>query len=144
MSSTKRVPVSELSYNEEDDRRSYASLLFTGVAYFLAKDGQLMYECEYRDGRKWGRAWEKYVNGTLYLERHYFDGLLHGEQREWHEDGRLAEEGLWEFGICLSSKKYDQEGVLQSTFLLTPSHALYRCLLQQRELYGSERMPTPE
>ena len=62
--------------------------LFYGVSYDVYRNGQLMYEWNYKDGKiEKEKTWN--ASGQLERERNYKDGNAHGLWKEWHENGEL-------------------------------------------------------
>ena len=61
-------------------------------------NGQLHYECNYRQGQKHGlqRGW--YTNGQLGSESNHHQGQLHGLQRRWYYNGQLCAESNYHQG----------------------------------------------
>lgn len=113
----KRVPNQSLDYRE-DDLYYHDDEPFTGVAYFLDKAGRLKAEHEYRNGMRWGisKGWQG--GGAPDYEESWSQGLLHGLHREWSEIGRCVAEEMYEYGICLWAKRWDDAGeMIQETEL---------------------------
>jgi antitoxin component YwqK of YwqJK toxin-antitoxin module len=48
-------------------------------------------------------------------------GLLHGQRRSWHESGGVASEELFEHGVRLWGKEWDEAGNLIEDFGLQES-----------------------
>ena len=44
------------------------------------------------------RRQTRYFSGDLRSEETYVNGVLHGEYKEWHENGQLSVEGWYEYG----------------------------------------------
>jgi antitoxin component YwqK of YwqJK toxin-antitoxin module len=109
---------------------------FTGVAYTLAPDKTVRSEQEFRDGLRWGPCWERYRSGQLYAESHYYRDVLHGQAREWHENGQLAEDGEYEYGIALWQKKWSEDGTLLEEYKLAEGDSNYAMLQSFRRIYG--------
>ena len=60
------------------------------------KDGLILYEQEYVDGKlemKWDYKYEYYENGTMKSQTGFSDGLKHGRYSIWFEDGSINERG---------------------------------------------------
>lgn len=56
-------------------------------------NGQLQYECEYKNGKKEGLYKSWHYNGKLRVECEYKNDVLEGPYKIWHENGQLYEEG---------------------------------------------------
>lgn len=111
---------------------------FTGVAYSAFKDGTPRSEQQFRDGLLWGPSWERYLNGAMYAESHYFRDILHGRAREWHEDGQLAEDGEYEYRYALWSKKWTPSGDLVNDYRLSESSSAFEGLQHLRQVFAGE------
>lgn len=109
---------------------------FTGVAYTLGPDGEVESEQEFRDGLRWGPCWERYRFGQMYAESDFHRDVLHGRARVWHENGQLAEDGEYEYGIVLWEKKWDEAGALVEEYALTEADGNYSLLQSFRRIYG--------
>ncbi len=131
----KRVPADSLDYRAEDGRQCLDGVPFTGVAYYLDGQGQLVGEIEYRDGLEWGLKREWYGPDEPYYEGRFFMGVLHGKEREWHDNGQLAEEGDYEYGFALRRKKWDEDGNLEEEFELKETDPDYKRLENYRSMY---------
>jgi antitoxin component YwqK of YwqJK toxin-antitoxin module len=131
---TKRVPADSLSY-PGDGRQYLDDEPFTGVAYYLDDQGQLVGEIEYRNGLEWGLKREWYAPDEPYYEGNFFMGVLHGRKREWHDNGQLAEDGDYEYGFALRRKKWDEDGDLEEEYELKESDSDYTRLEKFREIY---------
>lgn len=109
---------------------------FTGVAYTLAPDKLVRSEQEFRDGLRLGPCWERYRSGHMYAESHFYRDVLHGRAREWHENGQLAEDAEYEYGIALWERKWDECGALVEEYTLTEADSNYAILQSFRRIYG--------
>jgi len=65
---------------------------FTGVAFDVYINGELMYETSFKDGKidGWQKAWSE--NNQLIYDGYIKDGLPIGLCRKWNEDGQLLSE----------------------------------------------------
>lgn len=109
---------------------------FTGVAYSLAPNGTVRSEQEFRNGLRWGPCRERYRSGQRYAESHFCRDVLHGRARQWHENGQLAEDGWYEYGIALWEKKWAEDGTLLEEYTLTEADANHALLQSFRRIYG--------
>ncbi len=116
----------------------YEGKPFTGVAYSLYRDGSVRSEETFRYGLKWGPTWEKFLTGALYYEATFYRDVVHGFEREWREDGRLAEEGEYEYGIPLWKKKWSKSGELVEDYRLSESSPAYERLQLLRQTFSEE------
>jgi antitoxin component YwqK of YwqJK toxin-antitoxin module len=116
---------------------------FTGVAYTLGPDGTVVSEQEFRDGLRCGPAWERYRSGQMYSEASFYRDVLHGHAREWHENGQLAEEGEYEYGIPIWEKKWDGGGALVEEYTLTEADSNFTLLQSFRRIYGGASEAEP-
>ena len=68
-------------------------------------DGKLIYEVEYKNGKKQGK-YEKYLdNGKLEFVGEYFNGKINGNVKEYYDNGQLKFEGEY-----LNGKRWDGKG----------------------------------
>ena len=76
------------------------------------KNGQLIYEHNYKDGKYNGldRSW--YSNGQLELEYNYNGHKRHGLCRGWNKSGRLKFETYWIDGIKYESEEDYKESLI--------------------------------
>jgi MORN repeat variant len=120
-----RVPDSELDYDEELVYR-WRGELFTGIGYDDTSPSGLS-EVSYRDGLQDGPARDWYPSGALKGESDFRENVLHGTVREYNEDGVLASEVSYEYGIMLARSERNESGEMIETFRIgadSPSHAL--------------------
>jgi antitoxin component YwqK of YwqJK toxin-antitoxin module len=131
-----RVLASSLAYDSSEDAYYLDGKPFTGVAFTAAKDGFERSESEYRDGLRWGPTREWYAPGQPKVESNYFRGVLHGAAREWHRNGALAEHGVYEFGIAIWEKQWDENGQLTKERTLKETDSAFGRLQRLRKTYG--------
>jgi len=134
---TTRVPIEKLSY-PGDGLHYCEGKPFTGIAYFLATDGSVQAEEEYRDGLLWGSKKEWFRPGVLEREAECARGVRHGRFREWHENGRLAAEATYEYGIRTEGKRWDSEGNLIEDFHLEETDPAFETLKLSRDTFGGD------
>jgi hypothetical protein len=113
----KRVPEGSLEY-PGDGYYYLDGEHFTGVGFARHPDGWLQVEIAYTNGLKWGTQREWFAPDQLLTEAEMQAGAVHGKQRFWHRNGKLAEEGEYEFGVTLRRKKWDEDGKLVEEFEL--------------------------
>jgi antitoxin component YwqK of YwqJK toxin-antitoxin module len=90
--------------------------LFTGIAYTEFPNGQLETEIEYKEGAVCGLDREWYQDSTLEHEYHVKNGAAHGSSKAWHPNGKPKHEALYEFGIKIYEKKWNENGQLLKVY----------------------------
>jgi antitoxin component YwqK of YwqJK toxin-antitoxin module len=133
----KRVPEDSIDYPGDgyyylDDKP------FTGVGFSHHDDGWLETETPYRDGLQWGMRREWFAPDNLLAEAEMRAGAVHGKQRLWHRNGKLKEEGDYEFGITLRRKKWDEDGNLEEDFELKETDTNFKLLQVFRERFKED------
>jgi antitoxin component YwqK of YwqJK toxin-antitoxin module len=126
-----RVTTKQLTY--PDDGLHYLhGKPFTGVLEYHFRNGNLEAEEEYKDGLLSGfkRTW--YLSVQLQLEAECDWGGFHGKLREWHENGQLAREAVYEYGIRIHATRWDTLGIVVEEFQLTQSDPGYEILEASR------------
>ena len=74
-----------------------------GITYYYEKETNELFT---------GKAsWILRFNNQKF-EGSYQDGRLHGMSRIWHENGKLAEETIYEKGIFISKILWDENGII--------------------------------
>jgi antitoxin component YwqK of YwqJK toxin-antitoxin module len=131
-----RVAAKELEY-AEDGLYYFNGKPFTGTAIYYLKSGWENAEMEFRDGLQWGPAKEWYGPGIPMRDATFLNGALHGRAKEWHKNGQIAEDGEYEHGITLWEKKWDEQGNLESDYVLKESDSNFEMLKKFRLLYGN-------
>jgi antitoxin component YwqK of YwqJK toxin-antitoxin module len=132
---TKRVLEESLEYGDDGFYR-HEGELFTGTAFALSDEGWIETESEYREGVLWGTSRGWFGPDRLAYEHRNISGLQGGVGREWHENGRLAAEELYEHGIRLRGKRWDREGNLIEDYHLQETDPDFRTLQIYRDAYG--------
>jgi antitoxin component YwqK of YwqJK toxin-antitoxin module len=136
-----RVPNDSLDY--QDGLMYLDGKPFTGIGYYLDDDeGWVEGEIGYVDGLESGYKREWSGPDQLIYEGRIYAGSLHGKERRWHDDGQLAEEGDYEFGVAIREKHWDEDGNLTKEFELKDSDPAYQRLQEYRRLYGD--VPTED
>lgn len=130
----KRVPLEELEY-PGDGLYYLDSEPFTGTALYIAQDGRDRGYSEFLNGLRWGETKETYPEGTPMTEAPYFKGVIHGRAREWHRNGKLAEDGEFEYGIALWEKEWNDTGAIEKDYSLDENSEAYQRLLRYRALF---------
>jgi antitoxin component YwqK of YwqJK toxin-antitoxin module len=121
---------------EGDEIRTYLDIPFTGTAYH-EMGGQLVFQCEFRDGLPNGLKQKWYSDGIRRYEADLIDGGAHGRVREWHPNGVLKYLARCEYGICLEATVWDENGNFVRSSLLEANSGLYKELVRRREYYSS-------
>lgn len=109
---------------------------FTGVLEFRLPNGELEAEEEYKGGLLSGlkRVW--YPSGVLHLEAGCAWGGYHGRVCEWHENGRLAGDAAYEYGIRTRGTRWDDQGRAVEEFELSETDPAYRTLELSRAAFS--------
>ncbi|MBU3157933.1 hypothetical protein LL037_14755 [Clostridium estertheticum] len=105
---------------------------FTGLAYELYNNGQLIYYCFYKDGFECGEYVEFHENGNIESKQYMKYGQIRGKEELWFEDGKLKSISEYEFGICLTLKEWDYDGKLVKE-KLSPIEEDIKNLKRERE-----------
>ncbi|MGF9964545.1 toxin-antitoxin system YwqK family antitoxin [Bacillus rhizoplanae] len=100
------------SYSDEvlDNPEDENGKPFTGLAYELYDNGNLMYYTNYVKGFIEGELIEFYENGNLKSVKKLIHGQSNGTERIWYESGELKFEGEYKFGIALHYMEWDEKG----------------------------------
>ena len=85
---------------------------FTGIAYESDQDGNLIYYCYYEDGFSQGAYVEFYEDGNVKSIQNMKRGRTHGSEKIWRKDGALQLEAIYEYGICVYVREWDEKGML--------------------------------
>lgn len=83
---------------------------FSGLAYELYDNGNLIYYVNYVNGFAEGELIEFYKNGNLKSVKNLIHGQSNGTRKNWHENGNLKFEGEYKFGRSLHYTEWDTEG----------------------------------
>lgn len=79
------------------------------VGYY--ENGQLSQEFNFdKFGLSHGRHVMFYEDGKPYIEEYYEYGQNHGILRRWHNNGQLARDAFFQYGMKVSEQFYDKEG----------------------------------
>ena len=74
-------------------------------------DGKLIFEGEYINGEKNGKAKEYNWKGILIFEGEYLNGERNGKGKEYYENGKISFEGEYLNGENWNGKLYDPENI---------------------------------
>lgn len=113
---------------------SWEGLPYSGVGYELTVDGALWSEMEFRNGIQHGTTREYFRSGRAKREAHYENSYLHGFVREWDESGTLQREEEYELGICLRRKVRGVSGDLVSCYEIKEGDFQFELLQQLRKV----------
>jgi antitoxin component YwqK of YwqJK toxin-antitoxin module len=133
-----RVNIREIDFND-DYSYSYRGVLFTGIACEYDDDGKLVSELKMENGIQEGLSSEFFPAGPKRSERCYHNNTLHGESREWFENGNLKERTFHEFGVLIERETWDSDGNAVSGFRLTENDQAYQTLERLRKAKWSLR-----
>jgi hypothetical protein len=125
--------VDEEALDEDDDTliMSYEGRPFTGIAVY--RDRRFRGERQYQDGQLHGPSRGWYHSGSPAYELECAWGHVHGHLREWYENGQLMAEEIYEFGIRVAGRKWNQAGELIEEFRLGESDPTFLELLRRRQ-----------
>jgi antitoxin component YwqK of YwqJK toxin-antitoxin module len=62
----------------------------------------------------------------------YRHNALHGQHREYYDDGRLKKDEEYENGVCLRSQEWDKDGNLKEEYHIRPGSVEYEILQLSR------------
>jgi hypothetical protein len=121
-----RIDANEIDFGDDYIYRLNGTP-FSGIAFELDDRGNLLSELSFQDGSQTGSTKEWAANGTLVYDCCYLNGTKHGLQRRW-SDGKLVSEEVFEYGICVSRKCWDENGNLTEDFNLEQTDPNYSLL----------------
>ncbi|MCY7870495.1 toxin-antitoxin system YwqK family antitoxin [Bacillus spizizenii] len=126
------------SYSDEilDNPEDEGGKPFTGLAFELFENGNLMYFCFYKDGLAHGLNREFYKSGKIKCEEYFKYGLVNGKSVCWHENGNIKSTSEVELSVKLNYKEWDENGKLLIAKELEQDkeNAQYVTLLKRREI----------
>ena len=111
-----RLPHSELEYHQNLVHR-WRGKLFTGVGYDDTSPSGLS-EVTFHNGAQEGPARDWYPSGVLKGESFFRESVQHGVAKEYSEDGEVASEAVYEYGILLSKSERGDDGELREVYVL--------------------------
>lgn len=99
MSMATDLNIAEIPYETGEIRYRYSRVMApdgkrwirNGLFYEYARNGQIISEGQYRDGKEEGLWRDYYEGGQLAAEGHYADGEEVGEWHYWNPDGTPSE-----------------------------------------------------
>jgi antitoxin component YwqK of YwqJK toxin-antitoxin module len=87
-------------------------IFFSGITYSLFPNGNLEFYAFFRDGFKEGDFVEFYNDNKIKSMQYRKRGRTYGFRRIWHNNGVLKSEFNYEYGVCLTFKEWNEEGIL--------------------------------
>ncbi|MHC1748100.1 MAG: toxin-antitoxin system YwqK family antitoxin [Cellulosilyticaceae bacterium] len=85
---------------------------FSGIAYSLFPNGNSEFYAFFKDGFKDGDFVEFYEDNKIKCIQNMKRGRTHGIRKIFYKDCTKKLEARYEYGVCLSSKEWNEEGVL--------------------------------
>lgn len=107
---------------------------FSGVGFDLFPDGNgVEYETEYIDGLVHGmnRKWHK--NGKLAYEVSCCYGIKHGKETRWFDSGAVKLSAYFEYGIEVDSTIWNEAGSVVGHFEISPDSTNFVMLEDRRK-----------
>ncbi|MBT2572949.1 toxin-antitoxin system YwqK family antitoxin [Bacillus sp. ISL-51] len=109
---------------------------FSGLAYELYPNGNIIYFTEYKDGLAHGLTREFFENGNKKNEKNYRYGQLKGINVTWFEDGSKKSEQHYEHSILISEKQWDKEGNVIQEYKIDKNSPHFEILESRRETHN--------
>lgn len=102
------------SYSDEviDNPEDEGGKPFTGLAYELYDNGNLVYYCYYNNGFSEGDYVEFYPSGTIKSKCYMVRGQIYGTEHIWYDAGGKKYEGEYKYGVCLTYTEWDRQGII--------------------------------
>jgi antitoxin component YwqK of YwqJK toxin-antitoxin module len=125
--------INEELLDYDDDQSLHEGLPFTGIGYLEYPDRSLKKESIYVDGYEQGLCREWYPNKQLKREWTADHGTAVGEVKTWYEDGKIKSIALYEFGIEILFKEWDERGILTAKREIDINSELYEYLMTKRD-----------
>jgi antitoxin component YwqK of YwqJK toxin-antitoxin module len=122
------VDYDDLIPSEDHLTLTYGGQDFTGTALEKDRQGNVIAEVAFREGKKFGPSREWFPGGGVRTKETYAFDVLHGESCEWYESGVLKAEGTYELGICLRKQEWSVDGATTSKMVLSEDNPQYRML----------------
>lgn len=83
------VMLSDITIDRSTGNRVYQNQAYTGSAFKYSKDGIVIGEEQFVDGRRHGHIKKWFRNGNVALESYYEKGRRVGETKSWWSNGNL-------------------------------------------------------
>ncbi|MCY8498305.1 toxin-antitoxin system YwqK family antitoxin [Bacillus atrophaeus] len=110
---------------------------FSGLAYELYSNGNIIYFTQYKDGLAHGLTREFFENGNKKSDKNYRYGQLQGVSINWFEDGKKKSEQHYEHSILISEKKWDERGILKHQYKIDKNSPHFEILETRRETHNN-------
>jgi antitoxin component YwqK of YwqJK toxin-antitoxin module len=127
-----RINIIDVEFND-DYSYSYRGKAFSGVACEYDDNSKLIAELTFENGIQEGVSRWFFSSGQKRSEKCYHFNTLHGEGREWFEDGNLRERTLHEFGVLIEKDTWDADSNSISTFRIAETDQAYATLQKLRK-----------
>ena len=129
--------MSRVDYEELEPSDDYLIMLhdgnpFSGVAFERMQDGNLISETTFVEGQKSGISKEWSSSGTLIREQFFLFYAHHGRSCEWYESGAPKIDGLYELGVCIHEKAWDESGNEIKSYVIDETSAQFATLEKLR------------
>ncbi len=111
---------------------------FTGVIYDLHKNGKTWSEMSYVNGYQEGLTREWSESGNLLTTENWRSGYLHGIKQEWFIHGSQKRKAIYEFGILVNNKEWDDSGSLVQNFKISQKDLSYSLLITIRKEHNEK------
>lgn len=122
----------ELDYDHEKNLNLFNGKPFSGIAFENNLDGTVN-EVMMVNGIENGICKEWYASGNIKSEGHLYNNIAHGIWWTWNKEGSLTKERIFEFGILVKEKIWDEQGELLSAFEIDENHPKFFSLQIYRE-----------
>jgi antitoxin component YwqK of YwqJK toxin-antitoxin module len=126
-----KVDIEDCEFDE--DLVVYENIPFTGVLISNYDNGNIQKKSEYLNGLPHGFFEEFYIDGKLKKTWNSENGRATGIEKEFYENGLLKIEESSEYGVLLSSKKWDENGNLISSQEIDRDSDMYEYVIKCRE-----------
>lgn len=125
--------VDEEYFDSDGDLTLYNGVPFTGIGFDPFPSGEgIEYETTYKDGLPHGMSRKWHSSGKLAYEVECKNGAVHGKETYWYPDGSVKSEAIYEYGIKISLKAWDEQGQLIEEFEIDPGSTNYALLQKYR------------
>ncbi|MDY6992822.1 MAG: hypothetical protein SVR94_09500 [Pseudomonadota bacterium] len=137
MNTDSHKKIDEELFESDGDLTIYDGMPFTGIGYDpFPNGGDVEYETSYKAGLPHGYKRKWHDSNQLAYEITYINGLKHGKEVHWYSDGEVKSESMFEFGIKVHSKTWDEKGNIIDQFSIDPESSNYKLLMQRRKSAG--------
>jgi antitoxin component YwqK of YwqJK toxin-antitoxin module len=125
-------------YLEDNMRYTFGGKVFTGIAFELYEDGSLRVEDTMVDGINEGASDQYFRSGRLQSKEQLHQRSLHGLCRYWYESGQLRAEKLYEHGVLIEDRVWNEDGKLVKDYQLGPDDPMAVILYSIRQKFAGE------